>query len=102
MAAKKSQPTVFTLMGSAPLVESLLGRCKWKNVCKQVLWIMSLRVLFKFYFKHQLASCRSIQSTFIGKSMSRHEGTSPHSQEEHLNAKGRTLLTFYLLGEQTI
>lgn len=93
MAAKKSQPTVFTLMGSAPLLEGLLGPCKCKNVWKQRLWIMSLRVLFKFYFKYQLASCGSTQSILIGKSMSRDEGTSPKSQEENLNAKSRTLLT---------
>lgn len=93
MAAKKSQPAVFTLMGPVPLVGGLLGSCKCKNIWKQLLCIMSPRVLFKFYFKYQLVSYSSTQSTLIGKSMSRDEGASPPTQKEHLNAKSRTLLT---------
>lgn len=52
---------------------------------------------FKLYFKYQVASFSSTQSTFIGKPISRGEGTSLHSHEEHLNVKSRTLLTSCLL-----
>lgn len=62
MAAKKSQPAVFTLMEAATLLASHLGPCKCKNVWKQLLSITYPRVLVKFNFNYQLAGFSSTQS----------------------------------------